>query len=54
MTYDSISDLINGNKNMTISNDYMTFKNPILDHHPSKLCHQVIANNIIENIKNDL
>lgn len=54
MTYDSISDLIDNNKNMTISTDYMTFKNPILDKHPSKLCHQVIANNIIENIKKDL
>jgi hypothetical protein len=32
----------------------MTFKNPILDKHPSKLCHQVIADSIIENIKKDL
>jgi hypothetical protein len=53
-TYNSISDLIDHNKNMTISSDYMNFKSPINNKHPSKLCHQIIANNIIENITKDL
>ena len=50
--YNSIEDLMNNVQNMSISNDYFTFSNPINDTHPSKLCHKTIANSIITNIKN--
>jgi hypothetical protein len=49
--YDSIDDLIKNNDHMLISNDYLNFTNPIDDRHPSKLCHQIIAQNIIKNIE---
>lgn len=53
--YDSISILQNKHKNMTIKFDYDYFgDNPPLDHHPSKLCHQIIANSLIKTIQNDL
>jgi hypothetical protein len=51
-SYNSIEDLVKNNKCMLISNDYITFNNPINDRHPSKLCHEIIAKNIINNIKN--
>lgn len=55
MTYSSIKDLQENNKNMVIKTDYDNFgQNPPLDHHPSKLCHQVIAESIIKNIEKDL
>ena len=37
---------------MFISNDNKNLNNPPSDHHPSKLCHQIIANSIIKNIEN--
>ncbi len=55
VTYSSIKDLQENNKNMVIKTDFDSFgDNPPLDHHPSKLCHQVIAENIIKNIEKDL
>ena len=55
ITYSSIKDLQENNKNMVIKTDYDNFgQNPPLDHHPSKLCHQVIAEIIINNIQKDL
>lgn len=50
-TYESINQLIVQNKNMAICDDYEFFgdKTPE-DHHPSKLCHQVIAQSIIKEI----
>ena len=55
VTYSSIKDLQENNKNMVIKTDFDIFgDNPPLDHHPSKLCHQVIAENIIKNIEKDL
>jgi hypothetical protein len=55
ITYSSIKDLQENNKNMIIKTDYDNFEqNPPLDHHPSKLCHQVIAESIIKNIEKDL
>ena len=55
ITYSSIKDLQENNKNMVIKTDYDNFgQNPPLDHHPSKLCHQVIAESIIKNIEKDL
>jgi hypothetical protein len=53
--YLTIQSLQNENENMVIKTDFDNFVgNPPLDHHPSKLCHQVIAKNIINNIKKDL
>jgi hypothetical protein len=55
VTYQSIKDLQENNKNMVIKTDFDYFgPNPPLDHHPSKLCHQVIAENIIKSIEKDL
>jgi hypothetical protein len=55
VTYQSIKDLQENNKDMVIKTDFDNFgPNPPLDHHPSKLCHQVIAENIIKNIEKDL
>jgi hypothetical protein len=51
--YNSIDDLVKDNNHMLISNDYLNFINPNNDTHPSKLCHKVIANSIITNIKNN-
>ncbi len=38
---------------LTIATDYINFKKPRKDYHPSKLCHEVIANNIIDRLTND-
>lgn len=38
---------------MTIATDYANFKKPRRDYHPSKLCHRVIADNIIKRIEHD-
>lgn len=55
ITYSSIKDLQENNKNMVIKTDYDNFgPNPPMDHHPSKLCHEVIAESIIKNIEKDL
>jgi hypothetical protein len=49
--YNSIEDLQRSHKNMIIRYDFENFVgNPPFDHHPSKLCHQVIAKNIINKI----
>jgi hypothetical protein len=51
-TFESISLLQKEYENMTIKYDYDFFgEAPPLDHHPSKLCHKVIANSLIKNIK---
>ena len=53
--YNSIYDLLDKNKNLEISNDneYFNGNPPVGDYHPSKLCHEIIANNIIKSIEND-
>lgn len=38
---------------LTIATDYVNFKKPRMDYHPSKLCHEVIANNIIDRLTHD-
>lgn len=38
---------------LTIATDYVNFKKPRQDFHPSKLCHQVIADNIIWRLEHD-
>jgi hypothetical protein len=54
-TYDTIQEMQNNNKELYIEHDYEFFsENTPKDHHPSKLCHRVIANNIINSIENDL
>jgi len=51
----TIESLQREHKNMVIRSDFDNFvETPPLDHHPSKLCHQVIAENIINNIQKDL
>ena len=51
----TIESLQREHKNMVIESDFDNFVGtPPLDHHPSKLCHQVIAENIINNIQKDL
>jgi hypothetical protein len=51
----TIESLQREHKNMVIKSDFDNFVgNPPLDHHPSKLCHQIIAENIINNIQKDL
>ena len=56
-TYDTIANLMHNHKHMAICHD--NIENFILgdipkDHHPSKLCHEVIAQNIIKKIENEL
>jgi hypothetical protein len=48
--YNCIYDLTKENENLIIRNDFKNLKNPPPDSHISKECHQLIANNIIENI----
>jgi hypothetical protein len=38
---------------LTIATDYVNFKKPRMDYHPSKLCHKVIADNVIRRLEND-
>ena len=55
VTYDTIQEMQNNNKELYIEHDYEFFgENTPKDHHPSKMCHRVIANNIINSIENDL
>jgi hypothetical protein len=50
-TYNSIERLIDANPSMTLSTDYQNFETPPTDDHPSLLCHRVIAQGVIEKIK---
>lgn len=60
-TFECIADLldrplkrINSKRpELTIATDYVNFKKPRKDYHPSKLCHRVIADNIIKRLEND-
>jgi len=52
--YDCLDYMINLNENLLISNDKINFTELISDHHPSKLCHEIIAKSIIKNIEKDL
>jgi hypothetical protein len=54
-TYETIEDLLQSNSNLKIQGDYDYFKNgPPTDHHPSKKCHEIIAQNIIKRIEKDI
>lgn len=48
--YNTIDGLMSWEKNMSIDNDYEYFINPPSDGHPSKKCHRVIADSIIDSI----
>jgi hypothetical protein len=50
--YKCIDYIMKMNKGMTIGTDYDNLIGPIHDTHPSKLCHQIIADSIIKNIEN--
>ena len=52
--FDSISDMMNKNRSFYIKYDTLTFITPPQDHHPSKKCHEVIAQNIINLIEEDI
>ena len=49
--YKTIRNLMNENENCIIHSDYENFIVPPQDHHPSKLCHEIIAQNIIDKIE---
>jgi hypothetical protein len=52
--FDTINQLQHRHKKMFIEHDPYFNGFVYNDHHPSKLCHQVIAENIINNIQKDL
>jgi hypothetical protein len=51
--YESIVDLME-NETITIDKDYVNFTNSPQDHHPSKLCHEIVANSIINKIDKNI
>jgi len=51
--FESIYDLQHSDDRLTIATDYKTLGKKINDHHPSKLCHRVIADSVIQKIEND-
>lgn len=48
--YTSIETLMH-NFELEIKRDYANFDEPPIDHHPSMLCHQIMAENLIKRIK---
>ena len=50
-TYNSMEALMAAHPEMTIKSDTASFKDTPKDHHPSLLCHRVMADNIIELLK---
>ena len=54
VAYDCIRHLIDKNKDCEIKHDYDNFEGtPPQDHHPSRKCHQIMAENVINSIKYD-
>jgi hypothetical protein len=51
--FDTIKYLTDLNNNMLICNDVENISSPPDDHHPSKKCHEIIAESIIKNIEKD-
>jgi hypothetical protein len=51
--YNTIRNLMNENIELHINSDYEYFIETPKDHHPSKKCHEIIANNIINRINKD-
>ena len=53
--YETIENLQRKNNHLEIKGDVNNFKGiPPLDHHPSKECHEIFAQNIIKRIEKDL
>ena len=53
--FETIENLQRRHGNMEIKSDFNNFANtPPMDHHPSKECHQIFAQNIIKRIEKDL
>jgi hypothetical protein len=52
--FNSIRELMDEHRHLTINSDYDNFENPPKDHHPSKECHEVISNSLIKSIQKDL
>jgi len=52
--FSSIRDLMSKHSHLTINSDYDNFQDPPKDHHPSKECHQVLAESVIKSIESDL
>lgn len=50
-SYNSMEALMAAHPEMTIKSDTASFKDTPKDHHPSLLCHRVMADNIIELLK---
>lgn len=51
--YSNIYEMMLYNKELLISTDYDNFEEPPQDHHPSLLCHQILAEHIIKKMEND-
>ena len=49
--YDTIREMMDKNKHLTINSDYENFEVTPKDHHPSKECHRVMANAVIKKIE---
>jgi hypothetical protein len=49
--YNTIARMMHINRYLEISRDVDNFVEPPKDHHPSKKCHEIIANSIIKNIE---
>jgi hypothetical protein len=50
--FKSLTDVFKDDKNLSIYTDYEFFgENPPFDYHPSKKCHRIIADSIIEKIR---
>jgi hypothetical protein len=52
--FDSIRSMMTRHPHLTINSDYDNFSDPPKDHHPSKECHQVISESVIDSIQKDL
>jgi hypothetical protein len=52
--YNSIEELTNRYSKFKISGHFKKFDLQMNDDHPSKLCHQLISENIINNLENDI
>lgn len=53
MMNEQISTMFRTNGELTIKYDYGNFEIPPQDHHPSKLCHRVIADSIIRHLEQE-
>jgi hypothetical protein len=49
--FKTISELMDYESSLKISNDFVNFENPPQDFHPSKKCHKIIADSIIKKIE---